>query len=341
MAKARRSRKTPEQIAQELAEAAAAASAQVPQDAPMPSMPDTRQFGRTASMMERIAALTPRTNLESPANQRILRILEAIQASRAARMAGREGQGLSPEATLSERENAATMRDPLIANSEGRSNPRSWRRSTKAVVIGGKSIELPEDYAERKKFRKYRMEALHGVKPRSKQDRITEAQLRGRLGRAGRAAGLAVGSATARLPKVPMPTARNPLVRFGLRYGRNIGGTRGALMGLGALGGGALVGGLVREGSAEADALERDREDLRRRARQDILDLVGRREYKESVQMGIEQNLARLQANAPDLYMRAAAGRILPQGAVVIGGVPRTDLLNELGMAMSNGQFGQ
>jgi hypothetical protein len=176
---------------------------------------------------------------------------------------------------------------------------------------------------------------------RPKQDRITEAQLRGRLGRAGRAAGLAVGSATARLPKVPMPTARNPLVRFGLRYGRNIGGTRGALMGLGALGGGALVGGLIREGSAEADAMERNREDFRRQARQDILDMMGRREYKESVQMGIEQNLARLQANAPDLYMRAAAGRILPQGAVVIGGVPRTDLLNELGMAMSNGQFGQ
>jgi hypothetical protein len=34
-----------------------------------------------------------------------------------------------------------------------------------------------------------------------------------------------------------------------------------------------------------------------------------------------------------------ASGRLLPQGAVVIGGAPRSDLLNELGMAMANGQF--
>lgn len=328
MAKAKRSRKTPEQIAQALAEAAAASQA-VP-DAPTPPRPDVRQFGPAASIMERIAELTPKANLESPGNQRILRILQAIEASRVARMAGREGEGLVPGSVPSEPGSAVD-----------RSVSRRMSRARKFVKIGDKEIPLPEDYAERKKFRKYRMEELQKLQRRPKQDRITEAQLRGRLGRAGRAAGLAVGSATARLPKVPMPTARNPLVRFGLRYGRNIGGTRGALMGLGALGGGALVGGLMREASMEGDALERNREDLRRRARQDILDLVGRREYKESVQMGIEQNLARLQANAPDLYMRAAAGRILPQGAVVIGGVPRTDLLNELGMAMSNGQFGQ
>lgn len=327
MAKAKRSKKTPEQIAEALA---AAAAAQVPVDVPTPSMPDTRQFGATSSMMERIAALTPKENLESPKNQRILRILEAIQASRAARLAGREGEGLSPNVIDNDPGSAAD-----------RSVSRAMSRPIKFVKIGDKEIPLPRDYAERKKFRKYRMEELQRLQRRPKQDRLTQEQLRGRLGRAGRAAGLAAGSVAARLPSIPMPTARNPLVRLGLRYGRNIGGTRGALMGLGALGGGALVGGIIREASAEGDVQERNLEDIRRRARQDILDLVGRREYKESLQRGIDDNLSRLQANAPDLYMRAAAGRILPQGAVVIGGVPRTDLLNELGMAMSNGQFSQ
>jgi hypothetical protein len=72
-----------------------------------------------------------------------------------------------------------------------------------------------------------------------------------------------------------------------------------------------------------------------------MLDLLGRKEQKQAVQMSINQNLAKLQMEAPDLYMRAATGRVLPQGAVVIGGAPRADLLNQLGMAMANGQFGQ
>jgi hypothetical protein len=86
---------------------------------------------------------------------------------------------------------------------------------------------------------------------------------------------------------------------------------------------------------------ELDQEMLRRRARQDMLDLLGRKEQKQAVQMSINQNLAKLQMEAPDLYMRAATGRVLPQGAVVIGGAPRADLLNQLGMAMANGQFRQ
>jgi hypothetical protein len=57
--------------------------------------------------------------------------------------------------------------------------------------------------------------------------------------------------------------------------------------------------------------------------------------------MSINDNLAQLQAQAPDLYMSVAAGRRLPQGAVVIGGNPRQDLLQQLGMSMSNGDFNQ
>jgi hypothetical protein len=281
--------------------------------------------------------------------QKLLEIRAAIEASRRAREANREGQGLNPEMTREQREDAATMRDPVVANTEGRSDPRSLRRAPKIVRIGGKEIELPEDYAQRKKFRKYRNEEIEKKRDelaaapgrRRAQDQRTAEQLRGTLGRAGRRAGLAVGGAVKGLPKIPLPSARNPLVRFGLRYNKNIGGMRGGLAGLGALAGGALVGKLIQSGAESSEIEQQRMEDLRRSARRDMLDLLGRKEHKQALQMNINDNLAQLQAQAPDLYMSVAAGRRLPQGAVVIGGVPRQDLLQQLGMSMSNGDFNQ
>lgn len=134
---------------------------------------------------------------------------------------------------------------------------------------------------------------------------------------------------------------KSPLRRYGTQFYKNIGGMRGGLMGLGALAGGALIGKMIQGSGELREAQEREQEMLRRRARQDMLDLLGRKEQKQAVQMNINQNLAKLQMEAPDLYMRVATGRVLPQGAVVIGGAPRADLLNQLGMAMANGQFGQ
>jgi hypothetical protein len=128
---------------------------------------------------------------------------------------------------------------------------------------------------------------------------------------------------------------RNPIIRASAIGRRKFG--RPAL----ALAGGALLGTMIQRAGAFREAEERDQEMLRRRARQDMLNLLGRKEQKQAVQMSINQNLAKLQMEAPDLYMRAATGRVLPQGAVVIGGAPRADLLNQLGMAMANGQFGQ
>ena len=55
----------------------------------------------------------------------------------------------------------------------------------------------------------------------------------------------------------------------------------------------------------------------------------------------IQQEERRLQQVAPHLYNRIAAGRHLPAGAVVIGGVPRRDLLRELSEAMHEGAFNQ
>jgi len=76
-------------------------------------------------------------------------------------------------------------------------------------------------------------------------------------------------------------------------------------------------------------------------ARRDALGLMAQRDVKMSMQKAIDNNLSQLQMQAPDLYMRVAAGRLLPQGAVVIGGTPRQDLLQQLGMSMSNGDFNQ
>ncbi len=56
-------------------------------------------------------------------------------------------------------------------------------------------------------------------------------------------------------------------------------------------------------------------------------------------QRDIEKNERKLQQMAPDLYNRISAGRYLPSGAVVIGGVPRRDLIRELAEAMGDGAF--
>lgn len=305
---------------------------------------------RLQEEVDRVAEL----GLSNEKVKKLSKVLPAVRAalaeSRRAREASREGQGLNPDMTLEQRAEAALMmRDPVVANSEGLDNPRLLRRAPKIVRIGGKEIELPEDYAQRKKFRKYRNEEIKKKRDelaaapgrRRAQDRQTAEQLRGTLGRAGRRAGMAVGGVVGALPKMPLPSARNPLVRFGLRYGKNIGGMRGGLMGLGALAGGALVG-KIMQARAEGSEFELQRqEDMRRSARQDMLNLLGRKEHKQALQMNIDDNLAQLQQKAPDLYMSVAAGRRLPQGAVVIGGTPRQDLLQQLGMSMSNGDFNQ
>ncbi len=74
---------------------------------------------------------------------------EAIDSNRRAINASREGQGLNPEMTPEQRADAATMRDPLVANTEGRSDTSYLISLPRSVRIGGKEIELPEDYAER------------------------------------------------------------------------------------------------------------------------------------------------------------------------------------------------
>lgn len=169
---------------------------------------------------------------------------------------------------------------------------------------------------------------------REKQRKIPLAE---RANRAGRVVGRTVGRVVTGAKRyVP-----NPLKQYGSEFSKNIGGRRGALAGLGALAGGALIGKFMQARAEDSNTELQRQEDLRRSARQDMFDLLGRKEHKQAIQMNIDDNLAQLQQKAPDLYMRVAAGRMLPQGAVVIGGVPRQDLLQQLGMSMSNGDFNQ
>jgi len=60
---------------------------------------------------------------------------------------------------------------------------------------------------------------------------------------------------------------------------------------------------------------------------------------RQQLERSTAQNAARLAATAPHLYNQILAGRQLPQGAVVLGGQPRTDLLEQLSYGMATGQF--
>lgn len=61
---------------------------------------------------------------------------------------------------------------------------------------------------------------------------------------------------------------------------------------------------------------------------------VSERLKQDRLQKLASANAARLAALQPDIYNQVMAGRRLPRGAVVIGGVPRTDLLAEVASRM-------
>ena len=68
------------------------------------------------------------------------------------------------------------------------------------------------------------------------------------------------------------------------------------------------------------------------------LSQIERQMKKQQLERSTAQNAARLAATAPHLYNQILAGRQLPQGAVVLGGQPRTDLLEQLSYGMAMGQ---
>ncbi len=65
------------------------------------------------------------------------------------------------------------------------------------------------------------------------------------------------------------------------------------------------------------------------------------REKHEALQKDIARHAASLAATSPHLYNQILAGRILPQGAVVLGGTPRTDIMEQLAYGMATGQINE
>ena len=118
-------------------------------------------------------------------------------------------------------------------------------------------------------------------------------------------------------------------------------GNGGPLMGLAALAAGTGAGMLIKGFREIGDENELRLQNVQQQAQRDSLTLMQNQGMKAHLENSINENLMRLQSESPDLYARVSAGRVLPQGAVVIGGAPRQDLLQQLGMSMSNNEFAE
>ena len=108
----------------------------------------------------------------------------------------------------------------------------------------------------------------------------------------------------------------NPLTAF---YGAEIAGVPLGMAAAEDLG--------LRDPRQDPEALFKEEQEKRSR-------LFASQLKKDRLRRQYEQNLAALQMKAPHLYMSAMAGRRLPEGAVVLGGTQRQDLLQELAMNM-------
>ncbi len=60
----------------------------------------------------------------------------------------------------------------------------------------------------------------------------------------------------------------------------------------------------------------------------------------QRLQQAISANMTRLAAANPQLYNQLLVGRLLPDGAVVLGGGQRTDFLESVAYQMATGGFG-
>jgi|GEM_PF-3179361 len=111
----------------------------------------------------------------------------------------------------------------------------------------------------------------------------------------------------------------------------------GALAGIGALAAGM---GLVRQ-RLQKDRIEAALMDFYDSQRRDALAQQVEQVKRQSLERSIDQNIRNVAMFEPGIYAEVAAGRRLPQGAVVLGGEKRVDLLQELGRSMADGQFGR
>ena len=67
---------------------------------------------------------------------------------------------------------------------------------------------------------------------------------------------------------------------------------------------------------------------------------IGQRMRDQRIQTSMAENIMRVASSNPQLYNQLVAGRLLPQGAVLIGGGRRTDFLESVAYQMATGGFG-
>jgi len=130
----------------------------------------------------------------------------------------------------------------------------------------------------------------------------------------------------------------------GIKQGRKMRGyaKAGGLAALAALGTGLAYNRYARAtGTSDEQLMNKALFDLMGQQRQMQMNSLVEDARAESYEDSISRNLQRIQQNAPDLYMAVAAGRRLPTGAIVLGGTQRTDLLQDLGRSMADGQYNQ
>ncbi len=112
-----------------------------------------------------------------------------------------------------------------------------------------------------------------------------------------------------------------------------------SLIGAGGVAGSSLLGKEVYDSVKTRNAWESR---MREEGRYEQYVWLAQRAEEEKfrrLQRDMATNAARLASANPELYNRVLAGRRLPRGAVVIGGAPRTDLLEELAYRMASGEY--
>lgn len=115
----------------------------------------------------------------------------------------------------------------------------------------------------------------------------------------------------------------SPMVALGV-------GVPTAMVGAELLGG---VGSAIKE---EFTGFDKDLKDIGRQMRYQAAQQMKARR----LQQAMADNMVRLAAANPQLYMQLMVGRTLPQGAVVIGGGKKSDFLESVAYQMATGGFG-
>jgi len=125
--------------------------------------------------------------------------------------------------------------------------------------------------------------------------------------------------------------------RGGLRSKLGMLKSKPVMAGVGALAALGLIRTLTKKPEDNASVVNQfEKQAMGERSRE-----VARLLEKARLERTIRENQMRLARGNPDLYTSIMAGRRLPKGSVVLGGVPRQDLMRELAASMDSGRYAQ